>query len=91
MKKKVQKGLREQLLGYDGPTGITGAHVRFSWFEGNRRRDKDNVAFAKKFVLDSLVESKVLESDGWDGVVSFEDRFLVGDPGEERVEVEIFW
>lgn len=29
--------------------------VRFLWVEPNRRRDLDNVAFAKKFVLDGLV------------------------------------
>ena len=90
MKKKTQKNLTSQLVSYDGPVGISNAHVRFTWFEGNRRRDKDNVAFAKKFVLDSLVENGILTSDGWDGVVSFEDRFTV-EPGEERVEVEILW
>ena len=37
--------------------------VRFTWVEGNRRRDIDNVAFAKKFVLDGLVQAGVIGND----------------------------
>src|SRR3954468_6926208 len=43
-------------------------HVRFLWVERDQRRDKDNIAAAKKFVLDGLVTALVLRSDGWDGV-----------------------
>jgi len=90
MKKKIEKGILAQLYDYDGPTGIVAANVKFTWFEGNKRRDKDNIAFAKKFVLDALVSKGILKDDGWEGISSFRDFFMV-EPGEERVEVEILW
>ncbi len=43
---------------FDGPVFIT-----FAWHEPNRRRDADNVAFAKKFILDALVGLGVLPDD----------------------------
>lgn len=62
--------------------------VRFLWVEPNRRRDLDNVAFAKKFVLDGLVAAGVLEDDGQRHVVALQDSFEV-DPANPRVMVEV--
>ena len=62
--------------------------IRYLWVEPSRRRDKDNVAFAKKFIQDALVECKILKNDGWDQILKFTDNFLV-DPKNPRVEVEI--
>jgi Holliday junction resolvase RusA-like endonuclease len=58
------------------------------WFERNRRRDKDNIAFAKKFLLDGLVKAGVLADDGWDEINDIRDRFAI-DPKHPRVEVII--
>jgi Holliday junction resolvase RusA-like endonuclease len=58
------------------------------WFERNRRRDKDNIAFAKKFIFDGLVNSGVLRDDGWDEINDIRDKFAV-DPKRPRVEVVI--
>jgi hypothetical protein len=63
-------------------------HVRFLWVERDQRRDKDNIAAAKKFVLDGLVTALVLRSDGWDGVASFSDEFAV-DAARPGVHVTI--
>lgn len=49
--------------------------VSFLWREGDRRRDLDNVAFAKKFILDSLVKTGALPDDGRRHVVGFTDSF----------------
>lgn len=62
--------------------------MRYRWYEKNRKRDKDNVSFAKKFVQDALVHSGVLENDGWKNIESFTDEFFV-DAQNPRVEVEI--
>lgn len=62
--------------------------VHFLWVEPNRRRDLDNVAFAKKFVLDGLVAAGVLEGDGQRHVVALRDSFEV-DPANPRVMVEV--
>ena len=63
-------------------------HITYIWYEANQRRDKDNVAFAKKFVQDALVKAGVLGNDGWQEIVSFEDKFGV-DKENPRVEVVI--
>lgn len=62
--------------------------VTFKWFEPDKRRDLDNVCFAKKFILDSLVSMNVIKTDGWKGVAGFTDEFAV-DPANPRIEVEI--
>lgn len=49
--------------------------IRFHWTEGNRRRDLDNVAFAKKFILDALVKTGKLPNDNRKFVRGFRDTF----------------
>lgn len=39
--------------------------VIFTWYRPDRRTDKDNVAFAKKFILDALQKAGVIENDKW--------------------------
>ena len=60
----------------------------FEWYEKNQRRDKDNVAFAKKFIQDALVKAGVLQGDGWKHVTGFIDLFEI-DKDRPRVEVSI--
>ena len=77
--------IKSQLRGvkFKGPVVI-----HYTWVEPNRRRDKDNIAFAKKFIQDSLVRMGVLENDGWKHIEYFTDSFAV-DPKNPRVEVVI--
>lgn len=51
-------------------------HITFAWHEPNRKRDKDNVAFAKKFILDALQKSGRLENDNNNFIAGFTDRFV---------------
>lgn len=89
MKKKTQQliayCIMQQLRGvrFEKPVRIA-----FTWHEPNRKRDKDNIAFAKKFIFDALVEIGVIPNDGWKNVDSFSDDFSV-DNENPRVEVEI--
>ena len=53
--------------------------VFFEWHEKTRRRDLDNIASAKKFILDALQEFGILEGDGQKQLVGFSDRFVIGD------------
>ncbi len=62
--------------------------IHYTWVEKDKRRDRDNIAFAKKFVQDALVKSGVLKDDGWDDVFGFSDRFEI-DKKNPRVEVLI--
>ena len=60
--------------------------LQFNWYEKNKRRDLDNVAFAKKFILDALQDLSVIENDGWKNIAGFEDKFFI-DKTNPRVEV----
>lgn len=62
--------------------------MHYTWYEQNRKRDKDNIAFAKKFVQDALVKCHVLKNDGWQEIATFTDSFCV-DAKTPRVEVLI--
>jgi len=63
-------------------------HIEYHWYEPNKRRDKDNISFAKKFIQDALVSAGILKNDGWQEIVSFSDEFRV-DKSNPRVEVVI--
>jgi Holliday junction resolvase RusA-like endonuclease len=80
-KKEVEDAIGYFLKGrYDGSV-----KVRFIWYEPNRRRDVDNVAFAKKYILDAMQKRGVLKNDNQ--VVGFTDCFVYGQG--EGVEIEI--
>lgn len=52
--------------------------VHFVWVEENKKRDPDNIAFAKKFVFDALVKAGKLKDDGQRWVKGFTDDFRHG-------------
>lgn len=70
------------------PTYKKPVFVKFHWIEPNRNRDKDNIAFAKKFIFDGLVKAGKLKGDGWKFVEGFSDTFGV-DKANPRIEIEI--
>lgn len=90
MKKENEKYVRISLIRYklSGKRIAKPVFIQFRWIEKNRRRDKDNIAFAKKFILDALVKSRVLKNDGWNEIDGFSDEFFV-DPKDPRVEVTL--
>ena len=81
----ISAHILEQLKGvyFEGPVNLS-----FKWYEPNRKRDLDNVCFAKKFILDALVSNGTIVADGWKGVVGFTDNFFV-DAANPRIEVDI--
>ena len=62
--------------------------LSFRWYEPNKKRDLDNICFAKKFILDALVSNGIIIADGWKGVIGFTDNFYV-DKENPRIEVDI--
>jgi Holliday junction resolvase RusA-like endonuclease len=62
--------------------------ITFTWYCKNQKKDPDNIAFAKKFILDALVRTDILANDGWKQIAGFTDYFEV-DESRPRVEVEI--
>lgn len=53
-------------------------NIHFHWVEGNKRRDLDNVAFGKKFILDALVKCGKMKDDNRKFVTGFIDTFEYG-------------
>jgi Holliday junction resolvase RusA-like endonuclease len=77
--------IKEQL----GALSITRPVVgHFTWIEENKRRDLDNICFAKKFILDALVDAKVLKDDNRKIVTNFTDSFEYADKSKVIVELE---
>jgi hypothetical protein len=81
---KVYWACKEQKL-----KKVTGSvYMTYTWYCKNKRKDKDNIVFARKFIQDGLVEAKILTDDGWDEIEGFQDVFEI-DAKNPRVEVEI--
>ena len=90
MKREAQQAVewcvRSQLRGvrFERPV-----RMAYSWYERDRKRDKDNVsAFGRKVIQDALVHTGVLKNDNWACVDGFSDQFEV-DRKRPRIEVEI--
>lgn len=64
------------------------ANFIFTWCEPTQKRDKDNVRIGAKFILDALVETKVLANDGWKQVGTLTDCYEV-DTKRPGVRVEM--
>lgn len=80
----VQKAIREAgLRPMKAPVD-----VRVTWYERDRKRDKDNVRFAVKFILDALVAEKVIENDNWKWIRGIADEYRV-DRSNPRIHVLI--
>lgn len=60
----------------------------FHWYMKNKRKDKDNIVFAKKFIFDGMISSGLIANDGWKEIGSFKDVVAV-DKDFPRVEIKI--
>lgn len=64
--------------------------VTFKWYEPHWKRDADNIAFAKKFILDSLVSQRIIPNDSRkEYVLSHFDLFPDPCRDNPRIEVSI--
>ncbi len=52
-------------------------HIDWVWQCASRRMDPDNITFAKKYVLDGIVEAGVLVDDSWAHITSWTERWEV--------------
>lgn len=85
-KKQIEEDISWFLLNmpkYDKPIKI-----HFHWIEGNKRRDLDNICFAKKFILDTMVKMGKLKDDNRNYVYAFTDTFDYGKTTKVILEVE---
>lgn len=85
MKKQVEQDIGwyiNKLPKYNKPI-----EIHFHWIEENKKRDLDNVCFAKKFILDSMVKAGKLKDDNRNFVTGFTDTFEYGE--ESKVILDI--
>lgn len=76
MKKDLQTYIRGCIYSNLGRLKIKKPIIaHFTWIEDNKRRDLDNIASAKKFIFDALVQTEVLQNDNWRWVKGFSDKF----------------
>lgn len=61
--------------------------IRIRWHEATRRRDADNIQSAQKFILDALVQQKILKDDSRKYVEQIYHEII--DDKRDFVEVEI--
>ena len=73
LKQKIEKQVAQYFAPL--PTFEKPIKLHFLWIEENRRRDFDNIAFAKKFILDALQKSGKLPNDNRKWVHGFSDDF----------------
>lgn len=87
-KKKAE--IEEQIGGYleAMPKWSKPIKIHFHWIENNKRRDLDNIAFAKKFILDALVKYEKLSDDNRKCVYAFTDSFEYGRDAGIVLEIE---
>jgi len=81
----------EQLIGYyiiTLPKFTKPIKIHFHWIEENKRRDLDNVCFAKKFILDSMVKAGKLKNDNRNYVSGFMDTFEYANTSKVILEIE---
>ena len=73
------------------PAMTARAWISFAWVEKDRRRDPDNVAAARKFVLDGLVKAGVLANDGQKQISGFLDTFHLAEDGRSPGVLVELW
>lgn len=91
-KKEVQEQIAVCIMGARAAGNlrpVTGqCTVHFTWHERTRRRDVDNVASGKKFILDALQETGILPNDNSRYVKGFTDKIHYGAYDGVTVEIE---
>lgn len=63
-------------------------YLTFNWCCVNKKKDPDNIAFAKKFILDAMVKSHIIPNDGWNNIIGFKDDFFIVDKPSVEIIIE---
>jgi Holliday junction resolvase RusA-like endonuclease len=87
---KYKKNLETQIGMYilKMPKFTKPIKIHFTWIEGTKRRDYDNICFAKKFILDAMQKYGKLENDNRKYVYAFTDSFEYGKETKVILEIE---
>lgn len=69
------------------PKAPTPCCITITWHTKNKRKDADNIAFAKKFILDGMVKAGIIPNDNLTHIVELHDKFVIDK--ESYVEVNV--
>ena len=86
MKRKVEQDISyfiNKLPQFEKPIKI-----HFTWIEENKRRDLDNVFYAKKFILDAMQKCGKLKNDNRKCVTAFTDQIAYAKECRVILEIE---
>ena len=87
---KMKKSEEEDIMIFINklPTYTRPINIHFHWVEENKKRDLDNVCFAKKFILDAMVKAGKLKDDNRNCVTGFTDTFEYAKESKVILEIE---
>lgn len=89
MKRHAQKGIEAEIRAAKLKPIKYPVTILYTFYEPNKRRDKDNIAgFAHKVIQDALVSCGILKDDAWDYITGYEDRFGI-DKKHPHIDVEL--
>lgn len=89
MKKNIELEIWSYILNQLKNVKITKpVFITFTWIEENKKRDLDNICFAKKFILDALQKANIIENDNSRHVKGFTDKFEYAEKSKVIVELE---
>lgn len=80
----VTSEARKQLKGVNLNSSV---NITMIWIVKDKKKDPDNIAFAKKYILDGLTTAGVLKNDNLNHVVSFNDQFCLEKNSDFKVGV----
>lgn len=82
IKKRETKKVYEKCIEQKAPKLTKLRTLEFIWKTKDRRQDKDNISFAKKFILDGMVKAGVIPNDTYKNLPNkIVDKFEIGEPG----------
>lgn len=88
LKKKLTQYVAKECIAQKLKPEIAALFFEFHWQESDKRRDLDNIASAKKFILDGLQEAKIIDNDNAKCIKGFSDSFSYGE--KNIVTVKLF-
>lgn len=89
LKKTAQREVEYYIQAARLPRVRTPIRLVYTFFEKDRRRDKDNISgFAHKVIQDALVQQHIIDDDGWREIAGWTDAFAV-DKDRPRIEVTL--
>ena len=86
----MKKSIENELALYINklPVFTNPIRLKIIWIENNLKRDPDNIAFAKKFLLDTMVKTGKIKNDNKKYIVGFKDDFKYDAKNKIILEIE---